>query len=160
MRGKRAVASEAWRLMSSFTFHEFQSGGHHALLREMGLTPGHMKALMVLDADEPRPMRAMADALHCDASTVTWMADGLEERGLVERKMLANDRRVKTLVLTAQGLKTQERLTASMLEPPESLLALDGGSLRRLVETLRKLPAPTRPSWQATARPEASAQTS
>ncbi len=72
---KQAIASEVWRMLAEFTFTRFQSGDHFGILRELGLTPGHMKALAVLDADEPRPMRAMADALSCDASMVTWLVD-------------------------------------------------------------------------------------
>ena len=81
-RSKRNVAGDVWRLMARFTLSQVQRGEHFELLREHGLTPGHLKALAILDADEPRPMGAMADGLQCDASQVTWLVDRLEERGL------------------------------------------------------------------------------
>jgi DNA-binding MarR family transcriptional regulator len=145
--GKRALAAEVWRLMAGFTTDKLQSGGLFALARELGLSPGHVKALGVLDPDEPKPMRALADALVCDASMVTWLVDRLEERGLVERRTLPADRRVKTLILTPLGIETRTRLAETMHEPPEALMELDVGRLEALRGALRELPAPTRPLW-------------
>ncbi len=139
-RGKQAVAAEVWRLMAEFALSRFQTGVHATMLREMGLTPGHLKALSILDPDEPRPMRAMADALACDASMVTWLVDRLEERELVERRTSPTDRRVKTLMLTPLGIRTRERLAEALFTPPADLLALDVASLEALRDELRKLP--------------------
>lgn len=146
---KSEVAAEAWRLMAEFSFAEFRNSGQLDILREMGLTPGHLKALSVLNPDEPRPMRAMADALSCDASLVTWLVDRLEERGLVERHTSPTDRRVKTLILTPLGIRTRLRLEEAMYKPPSALAALDLASLEALRAALRKLPAPERPFWSS-----------
>ena len=48
-------------------------------------------------------MGSVADVLSCDASTLTGIADRLEERGLIQRQIDPNDRRVKLLALTAKG---------------------------------------------------------
>lgn len=148
-RGKRAIAAEVWRLMAGFTMTMAQRGRHVAVLKELGLTPGHLKALGVLQPGEPRPMGALAEAIACDASMVTWLVDRLEERGLVERKMLATDRRVKTVALTPLGVKTKERLFEKLYEPPAELLSLDHASLEALLRELAKLPRPTQPFWSA-----------
>jgi DNA-binding MarR family transcriptional regulator len=55
----------------------------------------------------------------------TWLVDRLEERGLVERRTPPNDRRVKTIVLTPLGIRTQQRLRESHYETPGALLDLD-----------------------------------
>jgi DNA-binding MarR family transcriptional regulator len=144
---KQAVAADAWRLMADFAFTKFQSSEHVAMLRQLGLTPGHLKALAVLDPDEPRPMRAMADALACDASMVTWLVDRLEERGLVERRTSPSDRRVKALMLTPFGIETREQLSEALYKPPADLLELDMKSLEALREELRKLPITGRSFW-------------
>jgi DNA-binding MarR family transcriptional regulator len=154
---KQAIASEVWRMLAEFTFTRFQSGDHFGILREMGLTPGHMKALAVLDADEPRPMRAMADALSCDASMVTWLVDRMEERGLVERLALPSDRRVKTVALTPLGVDTRDRLMNALYEPPAELLSLDTTSLETLRSQLSKLPAASGSLWSRGSAPAASA---
>ena len=133
--------------MSGFSFSAFQGGNHVKILRELGLTPGHMKALSLLDPDEPRPMRAMADSLACDASMVTWLVDRLEERGLVERKTSPADRRVKTLVLTPRGIRTRNRLLEALQTPPSELLELDMESLGSLRDQLAKLPNKHHSGW-------------
>jgi DNA-binding MarR family transcriptional regulator len=133
--------------MAEFTFTKFQGSEHVAILRDLGLTPGHMKALSLLDPDQPKPMRAMADSLACDASMVTWLVDRLEERGLVERRASPSDRRVKTLVLTPLGIRTRERLAEALYAPPAELLHLDLASLESLRDELRKLHVPERKFW-------------
>jgi DNA-binding MarR family transcriptional regulator len=148
---RREIAEDVWRTMIGFTFARLQRGRHFAILREIGLTPGHLKALGVLDPDEPRPMRALADALVCDASTVTWLVDRLEERGLVERRSLPTDRRVKTVALTPLGVETRERLAEAMFHPPEELLALDAERLEALRHGLEALPVPEHQFWSGKA---------
>jgi DNA-binding MarR family transcriptional regulator len=133
--------------MAGFALARIQQGPHLAMLREMGLTPGHLKALSVLDPDEPRPMKAMSDALLCDPSMATWFVDRLEEKGLVERRPLPSDRRVKTVVLTPRGVRTRAMVTAALFEPPEELLALDGERLAALKAALAALPMAENPFW-------------
>lgn len=79
-----------------------------AVTEEMGLSPIEGRALFLLA--EPRPMRGLAADLHCDASHITGLADRLEARGLVERRVDQSDRRVKRLVLTDEGRALKERL--------------------------------------------------
>ena len=69
---------------------------------------------MALEPDEPLAMGTLAQSLACDASTMTWLVARLEEKGLVERKGLPSDRRVKTVALTAEGVKTKNELEARM----------------------------------------------
>ena len=136
---KQALAGQVWRQM--YGFHWMHRDEHLAIVRELGLTPGHMKALFVLELDEPRPMGALAEALVCDASTVTWLVDSLEERGIVERRPLPTDRRVKTVVLTSLGQKTKTELLERFYEPPQSLLELDTKQLEALDDALAVLPS-------------------
>ena len=140
---KRALAAEVWKLMADFSAANFRQGAQAELMTEIGLTPAHFRALSIIDPDEPRPMRAMASALCCDASMATWLVDRLEERGLVERRTPPNDRRVKTVVLTPLGIKIRQRLRESFYDPPGALMDLDVSSLESLRNELRKLPAPT-----------------
>jgi DNA-binding MarR family transcriptional regulator len=151
---KRELATEVWRLLADFTFTRFQRGEHIAVLRSLGLTPGHLRALGVCDPDEPRPMGAMAEALSCDASMATWLVDRLEDHGLVERRSLPHDRRVKTVVLTPKGIQIRARLAEALYEPPKELLKLDAAALESLKRELSKLPAAEHPMWS---RPVAAA---
>jgi DNA-binding MarR family transcriptional regulator len=127
------TATEVWRLLLTCAMSQF--GRTASIAQGLGLTPGHVKALLVLDPDEPQAMGTLAQNFACDASTMTWLVDRLEEKGLVERKGLKNDRRVKTVVLTPEGVKTKEELEARMYEPPEFILDLD----LELLESLHKV---------------------
>jgi DNA-binding MarR family transcriptional regulator len=149
---ERELAAEAWQRMAEFCSSKFLRSEHVTILRELGLTPGHMKALSILDPERPKPMRAMADALACDASMITWLVDRLEERGLVERRASTTDRRVKTVVLTADGIELRQRLREALVAPPPELLALDATTLLNLREALRQIPPPKQTFWPADRR--------
>ena len=137
---KATLAADVWRDL--FTFF-WSSGSRNAMVlasQELGVTPGHVKALLELEPDQPRPMGALADSMHCDASNATWLVDRLEERGLVERGTVPTDRRVKTVVLTPLGVKTRAAVIERLHEPPPDLLALDREDLEELRAALAKLP--------------------
>jgi DNA-binding MarR family transcriptional regulator len=133
-----ALAADVWRRMLDYLLAHQR---HAQTAREFGLNPGATKLLLDLEPDDPRPMRALAETFACDASNVTWMVDQLEERGLVERRTLRSDRRVKTVALTALGEKTKAELLLRIYEPPDSLLAIARDDLESLRDALRKLPA-------------------
>lgn len=132
-------ASEVWRLMSDFSTSQFRSKS--GALRDLGLTPGHMKALMTLEPGEPRPMGSCAHELGCDASTATWLIDKLEERGLVERQPSPTDRRVKGVVLTELGARTRAQLHEHYYDPPAALLELDEDALEEMLRIFTRLSA-------------------
>ena len=110
-----------------------------AVAHEMGLTPGDMHALLSLDAEAPRPMRAMAEEWRCDASNVTWMVDRLEQHGLVERQTMPNDRRVRTVALTEAGVRAQARAGELLYRAPASFSRLSVDELEALATILGRL---------------------
>jgi DNA-binding MarR family transcriptional regulator len=144
---KKAIAVDVWRMMAEFSMASFQRSLHVEILKELGLTPGHMKVLSVLEPHDPRPMGVIADACHCDPSMATWLVDRLEERGLVQRGSLATDRRVKTVTLTPEGVATKQRLLTELYEPPAELVALDRATLQTLRGALEKLPKASAGLW-------------
>lgn len=105
------------------------------IAREHGLRPAAFGALRMLD--EPRAMGEIAAFLHCDNSNVTGIVDGLEEKGLVERRPAEHDRRVKLIALTAAGRRLWARLMKAVEVPPEwlqGLSAQDQRALRAILE--------------------------
>jgi DNA-binding MarR family transcriptional regulator len=149
---KAALAREVQGLLVGYLFGRRDM--HLKVLQELGLTPGHMKALFELDGDVPVPMGALADTLVCDASSATWMVDRLEERGLVERGPHPRDRRVKTVVLTPEGAKIKAMLIERLHEPPAELEALDQSDLEALRDALQRLPK-SPPFWASIAERQA-----
>jgi DNA-binding MarR family transcriptional regulator len=140
-RSKRELAGDVWGLMARFTMERMRRSEHFTMLRELGLTPGHLKVLAVIHPDEPRPMGVMAEVMGCDASQMTWLIDRLEERELVERRTTPTDRRVKSIALTPRGVEVRRLILDKLFEPPDELLALDAAALEDLRGHLEKLPA-------------------
>lgn len=133
----QATAAEVWKLLLGCAMSRF--GRTAAIAQDLGLTPGHVKALLILDPEEPRTMGELAQSFSCDASTMTWLVDKLEERGLVERKSSRTDRRVKTVALTTEGEKRKKELEAKMYETPPMMAEIDRASLDHLREVLATL---------------------
>jgi DNA-binding MarR family transcriptional regulator len=104
---------------------------------EFRLSPPQVHALRVLSPEEPLPMGRLACALGCDASNVTGIVDRLEKRGLIERRASERDRRVKVLVVTAEGAQVRRRLLLRLGEPPQGIAALSPADRRRLARLLR-----------------------
>jgi DNA-binding MarR family transcriptional regulator len=110
-------------------------------LAARGLTPNDSRALFSLDIGEGRSMRSLADSWKCDPSNATWIVDRLEKLGLVERRDVPHDRRVKLVVLTSKGLKTRTALLNEFHRPPVDFGALDTADLEALERILAKLQA-------------------
>ena len=109
-----------------------------AIASEFELSPPQVMALRQLDPDEPKPMSELALALRCDNSNVTGIVDRLEDRGLVERRAAAHDRRVKMLSITPRGAEIRAALAARLDEPPEPLAALSLEDQRALRDIMRR----------------------
>lgn len=131
--------AEAWRELYDLVLAE-----HGSRLSEVtaddGLSPGDVKALLQMSDSEVQPMSALAAAWRCDASTVTWIVDRLERRGLAERMPTPGDRRVRGVSLTAAGRATRSRIRRRLYGTPRRFDALPPGdlrALRRIVERLR-----------------------
>jgi MarR family transcriptional regulator, organic hydroperoxide resistance regulator len=131
-------AAEAWGLMQQL----FQASRHRfmAIAQEFELSPPQVMALKALDPERPVPMSELACALHCDNSNVTGIVDRLEDRGLVERRSAAHDRRVKMLAVTPEGAEVRERLRERLCDPPPQLAGLareDQAALRDIMRRAR-----------------------
>jgi DNA-binding MarR family transcriptional regulator len=130
---------DAWMTMVRLWF--LDGVAHERILDvalELGLPPGMLKGIMHLGGDGIR-MRDLAEHWGCDASYVTAITDGLESRGLAERRPLASDRRVKTVVLTDRGRRIRERALELLSEPPEFIDALTAPEQRTLRDLLAKI---------------------
>lgn len=121
------------------------------------LTPPLLKALLSLQPEGAEPMRVLAKGWGCDASWVTGIIDGLEERGYVERRVLASDRRVKVVQVTPQGEEAKARALQRLHEPPACISALDLADQEALRDLLRKVRGMARPGEPAMLNPVAGA---
>ncbi|MEU9859458.1 MarR family transcriptional regulator [Streptomyces sp. NPDC047971] len=120
-----AIGSAQWRDFAA-------AAAHH------GLTSMQGKVLAQLDT--PKPMRALATLLVCDASNITGIVDRLEGRGLVRREPDPADRRVKNVVVTDEGREVIRRVREEMQATHGALDTLgdeDRVALYALLERLR-----------------------
>jgi DNA-binding MarR family transcriptional regulator len=126
------TSREAWGLLAGLVYPP----RFLEIARKIGVSPAGLGALRHLE--EPRTMSEIAGYLHCDPSNVTGIVDGLEEKGLAERRPSEGDRRVKLIELTAAGRRTRGRLIGEMAKPPAWLQALSEKDQRTLRDLLRR----------------------
>jgi DNA-binding MarR family transcriptional regulator len=103
-----------------------------------GLTPVQAKVLGAA-VRGPLPMRAVAEALVCDASNVTGIVDRLEARGLVRREPGPQDRRIKIVTATDEGRAALLAVREDMQVVHDALDLLDEPERDQLHAILRKL---------------------
>lgn len=132
---------EAWRLLAEMVFSPESQARFQAACEAANVTPPLLKALLSLESEGAEPMRVLAKGWGCDASWVTGIIDGLEERGYVERRVLATDRRVKVVQVTPLGEKAKARALERLHEPPAAITALDPADQVALRDLLRKMRA-------------------
>ncbi len=88
----------------------------------LGVRPAEASALIVLARNEGLPAVRLAAALGMKQTNLVAVLDGLERRGLVERRRLERDRRAAALCLTEAGATLAGRLEAE-IEAHEAKLA-------------------------------------
>ncbi len=75
-----------------------------------------------------------------DNASMTRMLDGMQKKGLVERKPDARDRRVQRVFLTDKGRVLEQPLKkiayANMMKGLENLSEEDTGNLKRILEII------------------------
>lgn len=85
-------------------------------LAALGLTMSTTYALWAIDPDEPAPtMKAVAQRLRCNPSSLTFISDRLVKRGYVTRTEDPVNRRYRVLSLTPEG-RTARRAALNALK--------------------------------------------
>jgi len=132
---RRELEGDAWEALSRLWFS--RKPVLMELARELDLFPPQIMVIQSLT--EPKPMRQVADFLSCNSSNLTGITDRLEERGLVQRTLDPDDRRVRLLVLTDEGRGVQRRIKDFLREPSDSMEALTDEEVETLIRLLAKL---------------------
>lgn len=82
----------------------------------------------------------LAEHLHIAPRSATEVVDGLEQRGLVERRPDPNDRRATLIALTDQGKRVSEAIrSARNVEAERFFGGLSASDRTHLARILRKL---------------------
>jgi DNA-binding MarR family transcriptional regulator len=105
------------------------------------INPGHSRALGVLMRHGVMRLSALADHLHIAARSTTEVVDGLQERGLVERRPDPEDRRATLVALTEEGTRVVTAIRAARHAEADRLFGGlgpdDRAQLTRILRTLR-----------------------
>jgi DNA-binding MarR family transcriptional regulator len=144
-REREVAAGDAWHALYGLVFEREGQQRFHEACDATGLAPGGLKTLLRLSADQPIPMRDLAEYFHCDPSYVTSLVDGLEAAGLAERRSHPTDRRVKMVALSPSGVGALADARKILGQPPDSFAALSTAELVRLRSLLAKLEKSERP---------------
>lgn len=88
-----------------------------------GLTPTQAFTLMHIQPDNPRPMSYLCESFGCDASNMTGIIDGLEQKHLVSRQSRATDRRIKEIRLEPAGLQIRQAITEGLMDRNNALFS-------------------------------------
>ncbi len=128
--------AESWQLLMGVVLD--QRWRWSEVATELGISQAGLRALLAIEPDHPRPQRDLAKALNCDPSYVTAMIDDLEQAGYATRRAATEDRRIKTVALTAAGITALRAARDGLLSPPPQLTRLSPAQQRSLAHLLRR----------------------
>ncbi len=87
-----------------------------------GISMTHLHILWVLEHHGDLPMSRLADLLDVSVSNATGLIDRMEERGLVERVRVPDDRRVVIVRASAEGARQRDAIEALKQDRMRSIL--------------------------------------
>lgn len=109
------------------------------------MTIWEWRVIAILGEGEPMTSQAISDSAAMDKVSVSRAVRSLEERGLVERKRNAADRRSRLLCLTEAGRCIYEEIAPVALEREAALLSeFDEAEIAVLARAPRPAAAPVR----------------
>ena len=133
----------AARIIADFRtmFREIRCVGSERLVRR-GVSMGHLHLMSMLDRHGEMAMSRLAELLDVSLSNATGLVDRMEERGLIERRRVADDRRVVLVRVTEVGRQTLAELEILRNDLLACILGrLDDRQLARLAASLDDLRA-------------------
>lgn len=99
-----------------------------------------MQTMMILLLDAPKPMNNFTKVFNCDASNITGIVDGLEQKKLAARFPSDKDRRLKMISLSQKGKDLRSKLLDRLIDSQASVLfELDQSEIDTLIKLLRKI---------------------
>jgi DNA-binding MarR family transcriptional regulator len=109
------------------------------LLAGFGLRPRHHIALTILRDLGESGQADLAATLQIDRTNLVGLLNELEERGLIERRRAAEDRRRHTVAITAKGRRQLAKAEFAMLASESEVLAnLDARERHQLHDLLQR----------------------
>jgi DNA-binding MarR family transcriptional regulator len=109
-----------------------------------GISMTHLHILWVLDHHGELPMSRLAELLDVSLSNATGLIDRMEERHLVERVRVPDDRRIVIVRASAEGARIRDEIEALKQDRMRSILSrLTPQQLERILGAIGDLRAAT-----------------
>ncbi len=115
-------------------------------MSELELRPRELRALVLIDRHPGCSQRELARRMPSDPGNLVGTLDRLEARGVITRRPGTQDRRRRTLELTAAGEVLLRRATNATQDVEDEVLAALGADERAALE------ASARRVWEASLR--------
>jgi DNA-binding MarR family transcriptional regulator len=107
---------------------------------DMGLSSMQALTLLLVSTGQPRPMNSLGKLYDCDASNITGIIDGLEQKGLVSRRPHPSDRRIKIIRLEPAGLELRQAIANRLSSESHNMFnGLGETELRQLALLIHKV---------------------
>jgi len=90
---------------------------------DVNVTPVQFALLFAASKETGLDQRTLAGRIGLDTSTIGAVVDRLERRGLIERKVSPDDKRVRLLSVTPAGKKLLQGVMPAMLRAQDRMLA-------------------------------------
>jgi DNA-binding MarR family transcriptional regulator len=114
----------------------FRCAGTGRLVKA-GVSMTHMHVMWLLQHHGDLPMSRVAELIDVSFSNATGIVDRMEERGLVERVRVPDDRRVVLVRIAPGGFEAIERIEAVKQDRLEAILGhLDVAQLNRVARAM------------------------
>jgi DNA-binding MarR family transcriptional regulator len=121
------------------TISAFRCAGTGRLVR-LGVSMTHMHVLWLLQHHGDLGMSRLAELLDVSDSNATGLIDRMEERGLVERVRVPDDRRVVNVRLAPGGIDAMDETEAVKEDRMRAILGhLDAVQLERVIQAFADL---------------------
>lgn len=104
---------------------------------QLGLSPTHVQILQLL-SDGASNMRELSAKSMCEPSNLTGVIDKLEQKNLVQRRIDAQDRRIKVVSLTRSGKSFRDKLMERMGQPVPWMMTLSSDDQQQLLTIINR----------------------
>jgi DNA-binding MarR family transcriptional regulator len=124
------------------TVMEFLLRAKHQLMAvgaEFGLTGVQSMTLVLIKPDMPSPMNNLCSIFACDASNMTGIIDGLEQKGLVSRQSSDKDRRIKVVKVEKTGADIRAQIMNRLTGGESVFSPLSQLETDQLITLIRKM---------------------
>lgn len=120
--------------------HQISVGIFHQEVESLNLTPLQYAALQTVREQPGIDQRTLARLIALDTSTTAGVVDRLESRGLLERQLSPQDRRVRLLFITLAGTDLLQAAEPAVAQAQALILApLTESQQRTFMRLLQRL---------------------